>query len=169
VNDPAALTWEAVLERWRRHAVPLVGVLDREGTPGYQPERWSNPDGSPCTYLYRNPVNDTGRVLALGLVTRTPEVFAAFAIHCFVRSERDNRDSVELDWLAKEALGRADTGRDFWGRNAKHVLPEGHPPRFNTLTTRDWRDWLDAAARRWSKLAADFAVNRWKSELLTPN
>lgn len=166
---PAApLTWADVLGRWASHAVPLVTVHQVAGDAPWCGERWTNRDGSPLKYVFGNPVNDTGHHLALGIVTKTPEVFAAFALYAFSQDDgpyRARREPIELREVVQSAVHRHDsrTG-DYWRGNAAHVLPQVGDAPHHSADPVDWQGWVDAAAAKWQKLAANLAVRRWSNE-----
>jgi hypothetical protein len=157
------LTWQAALSRWKAHDVRQISIVDREGEATYLPQRWINRNGSDAQYIYGNPVNCTGLHLALGTVTKTPEMFAAFAIHAFLVEKHSPHP--ELDALARMALDRYDNRPgDYWHSNARRVLPIEGDRRLDPDERSDWKGWIDAAARVWTRLESDHSVLRWSGD-----
>jgi hypothetical protein len=160
MNDAAEkLTWQALLARWGSHSVPLIRVLPPEHrAASFYQRTWVNTDGTDWG-SFSNPVNTTGRHLANGEVTKKPEVFAAFAISTFLRDERVTVDGRVIVELIERSLQRCEVSLlDCWTYNPIHVLPRIRDSRHKLRNRHHWTAYVDAAAKRWSELAADFSV-----------
>lgn len=160
------LTWSTLQARWASHHVPLVEVLPpEESGVRWHRRAWVNRDGSSLPLL-DPPMDMTALLLARGDATKSPELFAAFAISLFLRNEGQNAHNQEVTLLLEGShLGRQ--LKDLlgcWHGNAVHVLPlfAGGPQtpvnQREWATAQHWTYWVDLAAERWKHLAMEFAV-----------
>jgi hypothetical protein len=155
-------TWLEVVDQWSKHMVPIVTVIEIPNFPEHRHGRWANKDGTNCEFIYGNPVNETGRHLAEGLVTSSADIFAAFAIYSFLIGK--SFANLDLKELTMNVVNKIDT-RDgwYWRSNVVRVLPTDIGGGELPISRQDWKGQIDEAASTWSQLAAGFAVLRGPS------
>jgi len=163
----AKLTWATVMARWATHNVPLVTVIKQPEPKRYYPPRWLNKDGSECRFRFANPTEDTGYSLAVGEVMQTPEEYAAFALLAALRQWGEDvaEPCRTLTNLARDVSAPGVLGAGlYWHHAARNVLPDVVGAFCDSDEMRDCELWVDAAAKEWTSIAANYSVARWPSD-----
>lgn len=162
-------TWNEVFNRWVTKDVPNVKVVKFNNALHNSEVPWFEHSPSPGSRLRPDitlaagPVATTAQHLINGKVTRTPEVYAAFAIHATMKMV--NRCPYMIGNVVADRLAELDLWPShYWRGNAVNVLPLDPPYRM-VERNPDWTKFIDAAAIVWAEIATHFHVVRIPSLL----
>jgi len=147
----------------------MLTVIDRQPEHFPGSSRWietDNLDGKKGYFAFENPVNDTARHIAQGIVTRDAEVFAAFALNAYLRDRGTGRHELNLVEVVGDAIRRLDRSPgDYWWPTATGLLAwvDCDSPSAGLL---DWTTSVDEAAKYWTRLASRWSVFRDPNDIL---
>lgn len=155
--------WKEVASLWQEQAVPEIEIVDWDAALYATSARWVFMDGG--VLLSSNPEDDTGRHLACWLPQETSDVRVAFKLYAFcVAANADHFARSVLDPVL-EGVERRPAG--WWGKNAKHVLPNVKGSRACDVWRQreryqidDWRRFVTDATQHWRAIASAYRVLR---------